>query len=85
MSLSGRTFHLTWEQIDSIVIEEMKDSLDTQFHLSYNDMDKVDWKLIEALETVLGYYMDPSEFDLYKRELALQKLSLTSQLLGGYE
>jgi hypothetical protein len=51
---------LTWDQIDSIVIGELKGCYETQMEHGPGDRD---YELIHALSTVLKYYMHYSEYD----------------------
>lgn len=84
---SSATIKLTWDQIDAIVIEELKLAIDLNLILDKDEGGAYidpDWTLIEALEKALEYYMPHSEFDVYKRNLALQKVAVITELFGGY-
>ena len=79
-----KTFDMTWEQVDAIVINELKDSIDMQFKMAEIN-DEVDWRLIDALKIVLAYYMPMNEYQEYTRELALTELAVETQRLGLYD
>jgi hypothetical protein len=51
-----KTFELTYEQIDTILIDELKEA----FEISRGDSNLT---LRKALLEVLGYYMEPRAYD----------------------
>jgi hypothetical protein len=51
---------LTWDQIDSIVIGELKGCYETQME---HDPKSRDYELIHALSVMLKYYMHYSDYD----------------------
>lgn len=79
-----KTFDMTWEQVDAIVIAELKDSIDIQFRMGEIN-GEIDWRLIDALKVVLAYYMPMDEYQKYTQELALSELAAESQRLGLYD
>ena len=83
-----KTIEMTWEQIDAIVINELKDAHERNLYLDRDEGGNLidpDWALLEALEKVLGYFMPYDEYQVWKRNAALQKLTVTSELMGGYD
>ena len=86
--MTTKTFELTWDQVDSIVIDELQDvherllSLDRDEGGCYLDPD---WELVEAIETVLGYFMSSSEFPEWERNADHRKLAVTTELMGSYD
>lgn len=83
-----KTFQMTWDQVDAVVIEELKDAHERNLTLDRDEggvyLDP-DWELLNAIEKVLEYFMPHSEFEHWRREAALDKLTVTSQLMGGYD
>ena len=71
-----KQIELVSEQVDSIIIEDLKEALEMNLDNS---------KLSNAIQTVLEYYMTPSDFEVYKRELALTKMVRENERLGLYE
>lgn len=57
---------LTWDQIDSIVIGELKGCYETQME---HDPESRDYELIHALDVVLKYYMHFSDYNEWKYSL----------------
>jgi len=60
------TLALTNDQIDSIVVDELKAAYDRERGPS-RDGGGVgpDWDVLDAIEAVLRYYMSPSEFNVW--------------------
>lgn len=86
--LLTHTFEMTWEQVDAIVVAELKDAHARNLELDRDEGGQLldpDWELLDALETVLAYFMPTSEYDVWKRNAAMQKLTVTSELMGGYD
>lgn len=83
-----KTFQMTDDQVDQLIVDELKDAWERNLELNRDEggcyMDP-DWNLIEALETVIGYFMPLSEFDRWQQTAALRKLTVTSELMGGYD
>jgi hypothetical protein len=85
--LLTKSFEMTWDQIDAIVVGELKDSYERSLTLEKDESGQYidpDWELLDALEKVLAHFMPMSEYEVWKRNAALQKLTLTSELMGGY-
>lgn len=65
---SNKTFELTWEQTDHIVIEELKSAIEMNL-VENTDESGVglgfDDDLLAALNTVLAYIMPQSEYEAY--------------------
>ena len=68
-----QSFEMTWDQVDSLMIEELKD-------IYYRNMngDKIDCsddvlppddKLLDACNTLLEYIMPPSDYEKWKEKL----------------
>ena len=55
-----KSVELTYEQIDTIVIEDLKEAIE----MNWNDSD-----LRPALIKVLSYYMNPYEFKYYNQHI----------------
>lgn len=81
------TVELTSDQIDQLIIDELK--LAIQLNLS-PDKDEsghylgIDEALLASLKVVLSYYMPPSEYKEYIREIEIQEVALISQMGGDY-
>ena len=56
-----KQFELTYEQIDTIVIDELKETVE----LNWNG----DHMLVEAAFKLLEYYMPPSDYMQYRKQL----------------
>lgn len=63
---STKQFQLTWDQLDHVVTSELKDCYETQIE---HDAEGRDYELIHALNVVLKYYMDHSDYDEWKNTL----------------
>ena len=69
--MNPRTFVLTDDQVDEIVVEELK--LAYELNCKPNKVDcsddyiDPDYKLLASLEYVLQYFMVPSEFKAWKQ------------------
>ena len=58
-------YYLSDEECDRIIIDSLRDSYDRTNKLGYNESSKVfnpDYKLLDAIETLMRYYMCPTEF-----------------------
>lgn len=86
--MSTRYFTMTDDQIDNLIIEELRDAHERNLTLDKDEggsyMDP-DWELLKALETVLEYYTPRVDHEVWARNAALKKLTLTSELMGGYD
>lgn len=69
----NQTFEMTYDQIDALMIRELKDIYDRN-----KDGDKIDcsddvlppdYALLNACKILLGYIMPPNEFDKWKNSL----------------
>lgn len=56
-----KQFELTYEQIDTILIDELKEAVD----INWNG----DHELVEAAFTLLAYYMPPQDYLAYREKL----------------
>lgn len=86
--MNTKTFTLTYEQVDRIIIEELKDTYDRWLKLDRDEhyvLMEPEWETLEAIDTVLGLFMPINEYERWKREAALKKLTVTSELMGGYD
>jgi|GEM_PF-4843636 len=67
------TIQLTLDQIDDIVVEELKCAYEMNMHGSKidcsDDVIEPDYGLLEAIKKVLMYYMLPSEYDEWEANL----------------
>jgi HEAT repeat protein len=61
----NRTIELTWDQIDSIVVSELKESYLRTKAAVDNEIDD-DRELLQSLDRVLSHFMAPSEYDEWK-------------------
>lgn len=78
---------LTDEQVEAIVVEDLKYSLELQFSLNKDEGGQyldIDQEIVDALKVVLRYYMIPKEAEEYLREVALQELTTQAQIDGQY-
>lgn len=67
-----KTITLRVEDCDTIIIEDMID------HFHYvNEETQPDYELLKALQTVLGYYMPPSEYQEWVRNNPISKDAIT--------
>lgn len=86
--MTTKTFEMTWEQVDALIVEELQDAYETCLNVDKDEggfyLDP-DWKLLEAIERVLEYYLSKTEFDKWMQKAALRKLTLISELMGGYK
>ena len=61
-----RTITLQVEHVDQVIIDELKDVyLSNLSPLQTNGKFDRDYELIEAIQTILGYYMTAEEFSLW--------------------
>lgn len=87
-TLSDYTFNMTWEQVDHIVVRELMNMVQSQFHLDTDAEGKYlepDWNLVDSLMRVLEHNMVRDEYEQFSREIALQKLTTMTELMGGYD
>ena len=85
---SKYTFDMTWEQVDHIIVNELKDMVQSQFRLDTDaegNYLEPDWDLINSLMRVLQHTMVHSDFEQFNKEIALQKLTTMTELMGGYD
>ena len=85
---SKYTFDMTWEQVDHIIVNELKDMVQSQFRLDTDaegNYLEPDWNLIDSLMRVLQHTMVRGEFEQFNKEIALQKLTVMTELMGGYD
>lgn len=85
--MSLRTFTMTDEQVDALIIEELQDALQRNMVLERDEggfpLDP-DRRLIESLLVVLAYYMPHYDYEAYRKQIALERLSIEDQLLESY-
>jgi len=60
-----RTITLQVEHVDQIIIDELKDVSEQQRLYQTNGKFDRDYELIEAIQTILVYYMTAEEFNLW--------------------
>lgn len=63
----NRTVDLTWSQIDSIVVSELKESYLRTKAAVDNEIDD-DRELLQSLDKVLKHFMTPIKYDEWKTE-----------------
>lgn len=68
-----------YEQLDAIVVGELKDTLEAEIDCQY------DQELIHALKKVLKHFMPKVDYDPYIRDLALTELTRINERLGLYD
>lgn len=76
-----KTFVLTWEQVNGIVVDDLKETLG----YSIGSTDEYDVKLVKAIKRVLRHYMEPEDYERFKRELALIEMTRINEELGLYD
>lgn len=83
-----KMIRMTWDQVDNIVVEELQSAYNNNLRLDTDEGGTYrgpDWQLLSALETVLAYFMPKSEYDVWARNAAMQKLTVMTELMGGYD
>lgn len=73
---------------DALVVKELMYAHELNLRLDNDEGGcyiEPDWKLLEALEQVLAYYMVYNEYQKWHQEVTLQKLTLMGQLNGEYD
>lgn len=60
---TSKHFELTWDQLDHIVTEELKNCYQTQME---HDPEGRDYELVHALDVVLKYYLHYNDYDVWK-------------------
>lgn len=76
-----------YSDIDSILIQELKQAILLNLQLNKNKDDQYldpDWKLIDAIEKVLEYYMDRDDFIFFKKKFDYEKMITKDKQLGFY-
>jgi hypothetical protein len=67
------TFEMEWDQVDAIVISELKDAYERNRYPEKiecsDDYIEPDDKLLSSIETVLEYFMPASDFGKWKDSL----------------
>ena len=76
------------DQIDNIIVQELQSAYD--LNLDFNNDEEgypipPDWKLLEAIETVLKYYMVDKEYRQWYTEACLKKMTLNAEFCGEYK
>lgn len=56
------SFELTKQQVDEIVVDELK------FLYAQQVIDS-DWKMVEAIDALLQYYLPPNEYELWQMSI----------------
>jgi hypothetical protein len=56
---SSKSFKMTWDQLDVVVTDELKDCYENQMK---QEPEHRDYELIHALDTVLKYYLDKDDY-----------------------
>lgn len=83
-----KTIELSYETVDQIVVDELKDSLERCTILDRDEggsYTEPDHDLIKSLKRVLGFFMVPSEYQEYMRDFALTEMVMYNQYMGLYE
>lgn len=75
------------DQIDAIVVKELQSAHD--LNLDFNNDEggypiPPDWELLEAIETVLKYYMVDTEYQQWYTEVGLRKMTTIAEMNGEY-
>jgi hypothetical protein len=78
--MSTKQIEMVREQVESIVVEELKESLEMTI-----DSSDPDRELIKALKTVIMYYMPQSEYEPYLRSVVLTEMVRESERMGLYD
>ena len=78
--MSTKQIELVRDQVVSIVVEELKESLEMEIDGSESDRE-----LIKALKTVIMYYLPKSEYEPYLRSVALTEMVRESERMGLYD
>lgn len=78
--MSTKQIEMVRDQVEMIVIEELKESLE----MAINDSDP-SRELIKALKTVIMYYLPKSEYESYLRDVALTEMIRESERMGIYD
>lgn len=78
--MSTKQIELVRDQVVSIVVEELKESLEMTI-----DSSDPDRELIKALKTVIMYYLPESEYEPYLRSVALTEMVRESERMGLYD
>lgn len=74
-----------YSDIDSILIRELKQVILLNLQLNKNEDGQYldpDWKLIDAIEKVLEYYMNRDDFLYFKKKFHYEKMITKDRLLG---
>lgn len=77
-----KTFEMTLEQVDALVVGELQDAYERNLKLDTNeggDYLEPDWELLDSLEKVLAYFMCKSDFDKWMQQAAPRKLALINE------
>ena len=85
MRKNTKSIEMTFEQIDAIVVGELKTAVDACFMCYYStedDPEEPDWKLIDALVTSIGYFTPMHEHEAYKRDIATRKVMFNNELMS---
>ena len=77
---SGKFVEIPWEMIDKIVIDELKQSFETNIYYKTNQPDDYRSELAESLKTVLKYYMTEYDFELYMEQIGESECELESDI-----
>jgi len=77
---------LTESQIDTIVVDDLKQSLEMQFDLDTDEGGEYlepDYELINALKTVLKYYMPCNEVKVFLEKMSRKESAVQTMLSEG--
>jgi len=75
--MSTKQIEMTRDQVEAIVIEELKESLELEIECGRRDR-----QLTDALKTVIMYYMAPSAYQLYFQQIGLTSDSDESPIIA---
>lgn len=74
---------MTWEQIDKIVVDDLKLAINLNLAPRRDEGGEfldIDEDLVDAIMTVLSYYMTASEFTEYEKEVSLRRQSTAQRI-----
>lgn len=66
---NGKFVEIPWEMIDKIVIDELKQSFETNIHYMSHQPDDYRAELADSLKNVLQYYMTEYDFESYLKQI----------------
>ena len=88
MRKNTKYIEMTFEQIDAIVVGELKAAVNACFLSSYSTEDNPgdpDWDLVDALVTSIGYFIPLREYEAYMNDVATRKMMFNNELMSNDE